>query len=108
MKPQNINQEILLFTGTSFSKKDFCEKNPEHGNRTASPIEQLQMACWSGMLFEMLPEILDRPLQKQEKFIWEVMPAHNFIRICLGPSPAIPESETCIDPYFFLPTIKFN
>lgn len=109
MKPKTIHHEILLFTGTGFSKREFCEKDHKACNETtASVLEQLQKACWSGMLFEILPEIIDSPFQKSENFIWDIRPGKNFIRICIGPLPGMPESETCIDPYFFLSTKNFN
>ena len=99
-------REILLFTGTRFSKKEFCEK--KENQTIASSMEQLEKACWAGMLFEMLPEITVDPLQQKENFIWNVMSAHHFIRVCLGPTPAIPGGETSIDPYFFLLATSFN
>jgi hypothetical protein len=104
MKPQTINQEVLLFTTTSFSKKQFCEK--DHMAGPADPSEELQKACWSGMLFEILPDLLENSPVKT--FVWEVIPAETFIRIRSGSVPKGIESETSIDPYFFLPVTSFN
>ncbi len=107
MKQQQALHELLIFTGTRFSKKEFSEKD-ERENLNRSAIEKLEKACWSGILFDMLPEILGNPLHRHENFIWEVMPAHHYIRVCLGPAPAMPGSKNCLDPYFFLPNYSSN
>jgi hypothetical protein len=107
MKQSHNLHELLIFTSTKFSKKEFCEKE-ERENLNRSATESLEKACWSGLLFEMLPEIVGNQFQSHDNFIWEVMPAHHYIRVCLGPEPEMPESETCLDPYFFLPTYNSN
>ena len=106
MKPETINQEVLLFTGTSFSKRQYCEKEHPNRNDPADSSEELQKACWSGMLFEMLPDLVENSHVKT--FVWEVIPAERFIRIKLGSAPAAIESETSIDPYFLLTVKNFN
>ena len=109
MTPKNITTEILLFTGTRFSKKEFCERGEKkESQKNCSDTEQLEKACWAGMIFEMLPEIAGDPHQQKETSIWSVMPAHHFIRVCLGAAPVVARSEDCIDPYFFLLTTSFN
>jgi len=107
MKQANNIHELMIFTGTRFSKKEFCEKGGNE-NLNQSAAEKLESACWSGILFELLPEILGNSLHRHENFIWEVMPAHHYIRVCLGPAPAVPDSDSCLDPYFYLPTCHFN
>lgn len=108
MKPQIINQEILLFTGTSLSKRQFCEKNDTGNETTGSSSEQLQKACWAGLLFEMLPELMDNSIPRKENYIWEILPAEKFIRVILGFSTGKVETETSIDPYFFLAALRHN
>ena len=109
MTPKNITTEILFFTETRFSKKEFCERGEKKESQlSCSDTEQLEKACWAGMLFEMLPEIAGDAHQQKENFIWSVMPAHHFIRVCLGSTPAMLGSENRIDPYFFLLATSFN
>jgi hypothetical protein len=107
MKQKQPLHEILIFTGTSFSSKEFSEREQQK-NLNGSPTEQLEKACWSGLLFELLPEILGNSFHRHENFIWEVMPANHFIRVCLGPAPAVPETKSCLDPYFCIPTHNSN
>ena len=106
MKPTTINQEVLLFTGTSFSKRQLCEKDLTNGNEAAGSSEQLQKACWSGMLFEMLPDLLE--ISPVKIFIWEVIPGETFIRVKSGTTSESIERETSIDPYFLLSVKNFN
>jgi hypothetical protein len=106
MKPTTIHQEVLLFTGTSFSKRQFCEKDQSPRHESPASSEQLQRACWSGMLFEMLPGLFETAPAKT--FVWEVIPAKSFIRVKLGAAAQPIESETSIDPYFLLSVKIFN
>ena len=109
MKTKNTNQEILLFTGTSFSSRQFLIKdaggNEGSGN---SSIESLEKACWAGMLFEVLPELIGCPSADNKTFIWHILSAEHFLRISMGPYPALIENEASIDPYFFLPGVCRN
>jgi hypothetical protein len=107
MKHSDNLHELLIFSNTSFSKKEFCEKEGTE-NLNQSSAAKLEKACWSGLLFEMLPEILGNSNYRHENFIWEVMQAHQYVRVCLGPAPAALESKSCLDPYFFLPTYNQN
>lgn len=102
MKQETTSHEILLFTGTSFTSREFCSRDDEKDNgKKPSAIEQLEKACWSGMLFEILPELVESCPGKNESFIWNVMTGKNFLYVSIGPSPLLPETETSIDPYLF-------
>jgi hypothetical protein len=106
MKPNTINQEVLLFTGTSFSKRQLCERDLTTAKEPADPSAALQKACWSGMLFEMLPGLLENSAAKT--FVWEVIPAETFIRVKAGTVYGSIENKTSIDPHFFLSAKNFN
>ena len=109
MKHETTTHEILLFTGTSFSRREFCSRNDEKDNgRKFSPIEELEKACWDGMLYEMLPEILGSFSNKCESFIWHIVSGVHFLRINIGPQLDETESETSIDPYLFLESTNRN
>ena len=103
MKPQAINQEILLFTDTSFSNRPFCQKDTDDNEgKNYSAMEELERACWDGMLNELLPELAGRSLQPNNNYIWNTVSGVNFLCISMGPHPVQVEKETSLDPYLFL------
>src|SRR5258708_2544500 len=108
MKPQTITQEILLFTDTSFAKRELCESDNPILNETKNSVaDKLEKACWSGLLFEMLPGIFNKNEQKN-MYVWKVNQAEQFIHVTLGSTSGSPEYETSIDHYFFLPLIVYH
>ena len=106
MKHKATNHEVLLFTGTHFSNKQFCDKDRQPTDNSLE--DQLQRACWNGFIFEILPGILDHPAQKNISFIWEVIPAENFIDVRIGEAPYSIEYALSVNPYFFLLGKNFN
>lgn len=103
MKQINTNQEILLFTGTSFTNRELCSRENEKDNiGKASPMEELERACWDGMLNEMFPKIKCPAFPQNENYIWKVMPGIHFLRINMGGYPPKQDYETTLDPYFFM------
>src|SRR5258706_10140073 len=99
MKQPN-NQEIILFVNTSFAKRELCEKNDTTKELKGTTADELEKACWSGLLLEMLPGIFEA--NAQNLYIWKVNQAEQFIRIVTGTAPRSLEYETSIDPHFFL------
>ncbi|HEV8285452.1 MAG TPA: hypothetical protein VGQ09_14140 [Chitinophagaceae bacterium] len=106
MIPEAIHYEVLFFTCNQFSKRQFCEKNDCHSDHSTEG--QLQRACWDGLVFEILPDIIENPLQKGSEYIWEVEPAENFIEIKIGAAPGPVELATSVNPYLFLFKKNFN
>jgi hypothetical protein len=108
MKPIIINQEILVFGGTHFSRQEFCsEKASGSGPTTYSSIEELERACWAGILCEILPE-LTKPASGCKLFIWNVFTAEHFLLINQGTYPRPVESETSVDPHLFILSVHLN
>lgn len=109
MKPTITNQEILLFSGTSFSNREFS-KTGKHSNRleTSSPRDELERACWAGMLFEMLPELTAYSLPGSKMFIWNIRSAEHFLLINQGTDPHPVEAVFSIDPQLFYTGANFN
>ncbi|NJO24730.1 MAG: hypothetical protein HC867_01505 [Bacteroidia bacterium] len=104
MSHQINHQEILLFTGTSFTNRQFCPADEENKNYSRlSSIEELESACWAGMLCELLPELVGNPAERSGNFIWNILSGKRFLYISTGPSPVAANEETSIDPYLFLP-----
>jgi len=106
MKTEAIHQEILLFTDTHFSKREFCTIETEK-NAAKGAIEELEKACWAGLLWEMLPELIE-PAGRKKQFIWQIRNGLHFLKINMGTYACEVERETTLDPYFFLLTINEN
>jgi len=103
MKTTSIHHEILLFTGTSLASRQLTSIEGTEQGKKYSVIEELEKACWNGIIYEMFPEILGSFSTKCESFLWHVLTGKNFLYINIGPNPpAIDEHETSIDPYFFM------
>lgn len=110
MKPQACFHEILLFTQTRFNNRPFSRKDSDNNSNgeNSFQMEDLEKACWDGMLHEMFPEIIGSFQAKCESFIWHIMNGKNFLSVNIGPFPPVTENETTIDPYFFLTSVREN
>ena len=100
MAKNSTQQEILLITGTYFSSRQCYEKEGDTGR--LSQKQQLEEACWNGMLGEMLPEICIKPTAAQKMVVWKIREAHSFLELDLGEFPANKDQQLSIDPYCFL------
>jgi hypothetical protein len=95
----NLQQEILLMTGTNFTSRQCWQKiNPEKEN-PFSEADELQDACWNGLLKEMLPEICEG---NKKLYLWQIRENKSCIDIELGELPSPLEAYFSIDPYTFL------
>lgn len=102
MNPKYTQQEILLFTATSFFNRDFCPgSEPDKRQARQTPREQLTEACWNGMLAEILPELFPDPTMKQHHFLWNIEDGEQYIGLEMG------EVHTPIDPADSLVPHKF-
>ncbi|HVG14274.1 MAG TPA: hypothetical protein VM935_04905 [Chitinophagaceae bacterium] len=101
MKEATVQQEILLMTGTSFSSRNWCEKDGSDGNDIRDE-EMLKEACWNGLLPEMLPEICSPVKGDKKMFLWSVTEAQNFIDVEMGEVQEETERIYSINPYSFL------
>jgi hypothetical protein len=109
MKPININQEILLFTGTSFTRQQFSNINTTgHRSPEYSLIEELERASWEGILCELIPELPSNPFPCSKLFVWNILTAEHFLLVNKGIYPQAVATETSVDPHLFLPGIHLN
>jgi len=108
MKTTNTHHEILFFTSTSLASRQLANNKENSSGNTYSAIEELEKACWNGIIHEMFPEILTSFYPKCQSFLWHVLTGKNFLYINIGPNPVTAAHETSIDPYFFLMTISEN
>ncbi len=95
----NLQQEILLMTGTHFTSMQCWEKNNSGNDHGNSESDQLQDACWNGLLEEMLPEICER---NKNLYLWQIRENKCCLNIELGELPLELEPYFSIDPYTFL------
>src|SRR5437773_7575832 len=72
MKPNSFTQEILLVTTSSFSQMPFCARDSKDKSSHLSPAEQLEAACWNGLLSEVLPEIMQDSPCAEKIYLWQV------------------------------------
>jgi len=107
MNPITANQEIMLFAGTSFSTREFSPLDNNKRPELNTQSEELERACWAGMLIEILPE-LPSPFEGSKAFIWNIYSANQFVLIIQGTQPSTIENPFSIDPYCFLFDAKLN
>jgi hypothetical protein len=107
METGNIQQEIVLVTTTTFSKREWCKiGTSESGHQTHT--EQLEEACWNGLLVEMLPEMMEQTASGKQLFLWHIRKGASFLKVELSEMPPKLEEHFSIDPAFFLPTLVSN
>jgi len=107
MKTTSIQQEILLMTNTTFSKQQLCEKDLSTNNKL-SVIEQLEDACWNGLLYEMFPGIVKRSSAGKQLYLWQIRHGESCLQIELCEQPKAIDLWYSIDPYYFLLTTSYN
>ena|SRR6266516_7903015 len=103
MKTNSTQLEILLMTGTTFSSRQCYQKDDEVNQHDLTEREQLEEACWNGLLKQMLPEIYEQTIGDKKLYMWQIWEAGSFIEIELGELPEEKEKFFSIDPYTFLP-----
>lgn len=107
MKPTS-HHEILLLAGTTMAKKQLANSRDTDDNARVGAIEELERACWNGILNEVFPQILCRGYQSDKEFLWHVLTGKNFLYITVGLNSLAAEHHTSIDPYFFMNDVSEN
>lgn len=107
MKTISTQQEILVITGTSFSRRQLAEKNTLD-NPFTSEIEALEKACWNGLIKELLPEIFGKTSGGEELFLWQVSEADAFLELDFCEYPGAMEKVYSINPHTFLQEKNYN
>lgn len=103
----SVQQEILLMTKSSLSKRNLCERNSTESGKHFSNVERLEQACWNGMLDEFLPGLIVK-VEGKTLFLWEIQNANNFLHIDLCERPDFLNREFSIDPYLFINELSYN
>jgi len=108
MKQNSINHEILLFLGTTFSKLQLCGINAQENMRSLVPAQQLEIACWNGLLDELLPEIMQIPFCIERLYVWYIETEKTYLKIDKGVSHPVPEDDYSVDPHVFFYMLQMN
>jgi hypothetical protein len=103
MNTDILQQEILLLTGTTFSHRQLHENDPKDDGNNLSESEKLEEACWSGLLDELLPEIITN----KKLYLWQIADSEFSLQIELSEYPS-KQKQFSINPYYFLKTMKYN
>ena len=107
MKTSIIKQEILLMI-IPFYKKEFCEKNSIKHLGNQSYADQLEEACWNGLLDELLDNVLEKTVSGKRLCLWHTQQRASFVGLELCDDPQFTERHLSIDPYSFLPVTIQN
>jgi hypothetical protein len=102
MKALTTQQEILLVTNTTLSEKQWCEKGTTDANHSQSSIEQLEEACWNGLLDELFPEVMLTRLPGKRLYLWHVRKGSSCLQLEWSEFPLCIEKHRSINPAFFL------
>jgi len=109
MKADKIQQEILLVTTSTFSKRQWCKQQENvASDRHQDPVDQLEEACWNGLLSEMLPEVLEKPALEGRLYLWHIRQGATVLQIELSEQPSRINESFSIYPNFFLSTLVYN
>jgi hypothetical protein len=103
----STQQEVLLITGTTFSSAQLSKKDESKPN-DLTDIEQLEQACWNGLLQEMLPEIFDKNIAEEKSYLWQIKEGKSFLELEWAESPVEKDNFFSIDPYDFLEAENYN
>ena len=103
MKQENIHQEILLMTTSCFSSGKLCQSSNYDDNLTQKPdTEKLAEACWSGLLHETMPELVQKTESGKSLYIWQIQHSPRSLQISLSNATFSIEPELSIDSHRFL------
>ena len=98
----STQQEILLLTGTSFSSRQWCQKDESADKNRLTEKERLEEACWYGLVKEMLPELFRDSNNYKKVFLWKILEGKSFLELDMGETPLNKDNFYSIDPYSFL------
>ena len=103
MKPELTHHEILLAIRSWFFSRPFCSKDGSQIKGIPfSSMEELEKACWNGILDEALPELFEESGSSGDKQIRSTASGMNFLCVNISQYPVAVEKQASIDPYIFL------
>src|SRR4051794_15801873 len=107
METNILKQEILLVP-SAFSTKHLCEKNISDNRRHLSQAEQLEEACWNGLLHDLLGNLIEKSASGKRLSLWQIHIGKYLLELelCNYPQPNLKHHS--INPYFFMETKHYN
>jgi hypothetical protein len=106
MRP--IQQEILLVTNSTLSKRQLCGKDAINGLNYLSETEQLEEACWNGLLNEILPGVLRKSSTGKQLSLWQIRHGVSLLEIELSESIPCFEKHYSINANCYLERMFWN
>lgn len=107
MKNNSRQQEILLMISSSFSRREWNSNNTDQKQEPLSKREQLKVACWDGLVPQMLPECFEH-CYDNTLHLWEMNEANAFIDLEYGETVPKIERKYSVNPYVFLTVQDYN
>lgn len=101
-------QEILLVANTTLTKKQLCERDSSVNTGYLSSLEQLEKACWHGLLYDLIPEIIEEQSSGKKLYLWQIFHGKSFLQIILCEFPTLVEKRFSINPDMFMPVTGNN
>lgn len=108
MNTNSTQQEVLIVTGTSFASRQLSNNDPSANQPRKTEREELEEACWSGLLKDLLPEVFGSLAEQRSMYLWDVREGVSYLELDLGEFPAGKEVEYSIDPYLLLSQQSYN
>ena len=102
MERISTQQEILLATGSAFFEQQCFERSESNSNKTLSQKEQMEEACWNGLLPDLLPGIVEKNADGKYLLLWNIAHHNAFMEIDLCDEPTANDGYYSINPYVFL------
>ena len=100
--------EVLLMIGTSFLAGNWVRKDANVVERSYTEIEQLQDACWNGLVKTMLPEVWVEPPNGGILYLWKVREAKSFLELEISEVPLPIDRRLSLKPCHFLSFQVYN
>ncbi len=108
MAKNYIQMEVLLLTGTSFLAGNWVCKDANVRERNYSESEQLQEACWNGLVKTMLPEVWIEPPNGGILYLWEVTEGNSVLELEISEIPLPIDPRLSLKPCNFLSFQIYN
>lgn len=103
MGNRQAQQEILLLKGNSFTARQHHNRNENGKPENLSPEEQLEEACWNGLMQELIPEVYEHPDTDKPLYLWQIRESNSFLELDLSEElPEVKDDYFSIDPYAFM------
>jgi hypothetical protein len=103
-----LQQEILLLINTSYTKNQLKEKGSLKAKGFKPTTKEIELACWGGLLCEMLPEIVEKSKSGKQLNLSHIFNGESFLQIELSEFPLPTKEQPSIHNNIFRPCLFFN